>query len=82
MDLTKIGTSSERARVARWGSVEGHCTHSRPLMCVCVGFACVFGRHESQVVTVMTIPDHSDQPDPYHTRTCINTLVTSCCSSV
>ena len=28
------------------------------------------------------IPDHSDQPDPYHTCTCINTLVTSCCSSV
>ena len=26
------------------------------------------------------IPDRSDQPDPYHTRTCINTLVTSCCS--
>ena len=28
------------------------------------------------------IPDRSDQPNPYHTRTCINTLVTSCCSSV
>ena len=28
------------------------------------------------------IPDRSDQPDPYHTRTCINTLVTSCCSPV
>ena len=28
------------------------------------------------------IPDRSDQPDPYHTRTCINTLVTRCCSSV
>ena len=28
------------------------------------------------------IPNHSDQPDPYHTHTCINTLVTSCCSSV
>ena len=28
------------------------------------------------------IPDRSDQPDPYHTHTCINTLVTRCCSSV
>ena len=28
------------------------------------------------------IPDHSDQPDPYHTHTCINTLVTRYCSSV
>ena len=28
------------------------------------------------------IPDRSDQPNPYHTRTCINTLVTRCCSSV
>ena len=32
--------------------------------------------------SLWTIPDCSDQPDPYHTRTCINTLVTSCCSSV
>ena len=28
------------------------------------------------------IPNRSDQPDPYHTHTCINTLVTRCCSSV
>ena len=28
------------------------------------------------------ISDRSDQPDPYHTHTCINTLVTSCCSPV
>ena len=55
MDLTKIGTSSERARVARWGSVEGRCTCLHPLACVCVGFACVFGRCESRVVTVVTV---------------------------
>ena len=34
------------------------------------------------VHSLRPIPDRSDQPDPYHTRTCINTLVTSCCSSV
>ena len=34
------------------------------------------------VLSLQTIPNRSDQPDPYHTHTCINTLVTSCCSSV
>ena len=32
--------------------------------------------------SLRTIPDRSDQPNPYHTHTCINTLVTSCCSPV
>ena len=52
--LNENRTSSERARIARWGSVEGSCTRSRPLACVCVGFACIFGRCESRVVTVVT----------------------------
>ena len=55
VDLTKNKTSSERARVARWGSVGGVCTRSRPLASAYVGFACVFGRRESRVVTVVTV---------------------------
>ena len=55
MDSMKIGkVASVLALLARWGSVEGSCTHSRPLTCVCVGFACVFRRRESRVVTVVT----------------------------
>ena len=31
------------------------------------------------VLSLRPISDHSDHPNPYHTLTCINTLVTSCC---
>ena len=34
------------------------------------------------ILTLQLIPNRSDHPDPYHTCTCINTPVTSCCSSV
>ena len=56
MDFNKNKTSSERARVARSlaGVLLGGGLHS--LACTCVGFACVFGRRESRVVTVVTIP--------------------------
>ena len=56
VDLTKNRTSSEHARVAcsLAGVPLGGCTRSRPLACTCVGFACVFGRRESRVVTVVT----------------------------
>ena len=55
VDLTKIGqVASVLALLARWGSVGGDCTRSHPLASACVGFACVFGRRESRVVTVVT----------------------------
>ena len=62
VDLTKNRTSSERARIARSlaGVPLGGCTRSRPLACTCVGFACVFGRRESRVVTVVTLGSDSD----------------------
>ena len=64
VDLTKNRTSSERARVARSlaGVPLGGCTRSCPLACTCVGFACVFGRHESRVVTVVTMNDRQILP--------------------
>ena len=34
------------------------------------------------ILSLRPIPNRSDHPNPYHTLTCINTLVTSCCSSV
>ena len=56
MDLTKIRqVASVLALLARsLGFCWGGCTCSRPLACTCVGFACVFGRRESRVVTVVT----------------------------
>ena len=34
------------------------------------------------ILSLRLIPDCSDHSNPYHTHVCINTLVTSCCSSV
>ena len=57
VDLTKIEqVASVLALLARsLGFCWGGCTRSRPLACTCVGFACIFGRRESQVVTVVTV---------------------------
>ena len=56
MDLTKIRqVASMLALLARsLGFCWGGCTRSHPLACTCVGFACVFGWRELQVVTVVT----------------------------
>ena len=48
----------QRCSLARWGSVEGRCTRSCLLACVCVGFACIFGRRGSRVVMVVTVFEH------------------------
>ena len=58
VDLTKKRqVASVLALLARsLGLCWGGCTRSRPLASACVGFACVFGRRESRVVTVVTYP--------------------------
>ena len=59
VDLTKIGqVASVLALLARslgfcWGGLH-------LLACTCVGFACVFGRRESRVVTVVTVKSIPD----------------------
>ena len=56
VDLTKMRqVASVLTLLARsLGLCWGDCTRSRPLASACVGFACVFGRRESRVVTVVT----------------------------